>query len=67
MTHEDDIALPYHVNRRELKMVNKTHGTCMGTLGLMDCQKYVLCVVRKRVRTHDSDVLREKIESWENS
>ncbi len=23
------------------------HGACMGTLGLMECQKYVLYVVRK--------------------
>ncbi len=24
------------------------HGACLGTLGLMECQKYVLYVVRKR-------------------
>ncbi len=26
----------------------ETHGACVGTLGLMECQKYVLYVVRKR-------------------
>ncbi len=36
------------------------HSACMGTLGLMECQKYVLYVVRKRWSSRFRDT------AWKN-
>ncbi len=42
------------------------HGACMGTLGLMERHRNVHMSLES-TDPHNSDVLREKIESWENS
>ncbi len=43
------------------------HGAYVGTLGLMECKKYLLYMSLESADSNDCDVLREKIESWENS
>ncbi len=42
------------------------HGAYIGTLGLVEC-KSTCYMSLESADPHSSDVLREKIESWENS
>ncbi len=42
------------------------HSACIGTLGLMECQSACFMSLES-ADSHDSDLLREKIESCENS